>query len=67
MQDDDPKTVDSDRVSATLKRSLRRCSGIVRDYRSQLIEANFKSPEFMLVAEPEAAEELTASPPVEDA
>ena len=66
---DDPKPADPDRVSATLERSLKRCSGMVRDYRSKLIEANFKGPEFMLAAEPanEGADEGTSSAPSEEA
>ena len=51
MHDDDFKAADPDRVCATLERSLKRCSGMVRDYRSKLIETNFKGPEFMLGAE----------------
>lgn len=68
MQDDDPKAAYPDRVSATLERSLKRCSGMVRDYRSKLIEANFKSPEFMLAAEPpnDGADEGTTSAPPEE-
>jgi hypothetical protein len=66
MQDEDPKAADPDRVSDILERSLRRCSGIVRDYRSRLIETNFKGPEFMLAAEAEGEEETAASPANEE-
>ena len=69
MQDDDPKPADPDRVSATLERSLKRCSGMVRDYRSRLIEANFKGPEFMLAteaADDDADEGTTSAPPEEE-
>ena len=64
MQDDDTKAADPDRVSATLERSLKRCSGMIRDYRSRLIEANFKGPEFMLAAEPanDRADEAPIAP-----
>ena len=62
MQDEDPKAVDPDRVSTILERSLRRCSGMVRDYRSQLIETNFKSPEFMLAAEADGEDGTAANP-----
>jgi hypothetical protein len=64
VQDEDPKAADPDSVSATLERSLRRCSSMVRDYRSQLIATNFKCPEFTLAAEGE--EEPPASPPNEE-
>ena len=66
MHDEDPKAADPDSVSAILERSLRRCSGMVRDYRSQLIETNFKGPEFMLAAEAEGEDETAASPPKEE-
>jgi hypothetical protein len=66
MQKEDPKAVDPDRVSTILERSLRRCSGMVRDYRSRLIETNFKGPEFMLVAEAEGEDGTAANPPNEE-
>jgi hypothetical protein len=66
MQDEDHKAADPDSVSATLERSLRRCSGMVRDYRSQLIATNIKTPEVRLPAEP-PGEEGTTSAPAEDA
>ena len=66
MPDEDSKAADPDRISAILERSLRRCSGMVRDYRSQLIETNFKGPEFMLVAEAEGEDGTAANPPNEE-
>jgi hypothetical protein len=66
MPDEDAKAADPDRISAILERSLRRCSGMVRDYRSRLIETSFKGPEFMLAAESEGEEEPPASPPNEE-
>lgn len=39
-EQDDPKAAEAGRAADDLNRSLRRCSSMVRDYRSRLIAAN---------------------------
>ena len=39
-QENDQSAADLGRINADLVRGLKRCSGIVRDYRSRLIAAN---------------------------
>ena len=50
-QSDNPNAADAGRVTADLTRSLRRCSGIVRDYRSRLIAANSNDATFLAFGE----------------
>lgn len=50
-QQDQPEAPDLGQVSDDLSRSLRRCSGMVRDYRSRLIAANSNDFSFMLSLE----------------
>jgi hypothetical protein len=47
-QEDELQAADLGRVGEDLSRSLRRCSGMVRDYRSLLIAANSNEVSFIL-------------------
>jgi hypothetical protein len=51
QQDDYPNVAQLGRLNADLTRSLQRCSGMVRDYRSRLIAANSNDAPFMAYGE----------------
>jgi hypothetical protein len=50
QQDDAPSPAELGRVNADLARALKRCSGMVRDYRARLMAANSNDAAFMLCA-----------------